>query len=109
MRGGSPGHWAQGQACHTGRVASAMVAEACAHCPAAAVGSLLPHLALFAHLVSNTLLQGSATSHVAPVEPADRECCPRQGLRVMTPEQGSEWVGDQGEHGGWVGVRVGKG
>uniref|UniRef100_A0A672UMR0 Huntingtin interacting protein 1 n=1 Tax=Strigops habroptila TaxID=2489341 RepID=A0A672UMR0_STRHB len=40
-----------------------------------AVGSLLPCLALFAHLVSDTLLQGSATSHLAPMEPADRECC----------------------------------
>ncbi|NXP11239.1 HIP1 protein, partial [Thinocorus orbignyianus] len=45
----------------------------CAHSPAVAVGSLLPCLPLFAHLVSDTLLQGSATSHVAPMEPADRD------------------------------------
>lgn len=44
-------------------------------CPTAAIGSLLPCLALFAHLVSDTLLQGSATSHLAPMEPADRKCC----------------------------------
>lgn len=73
VRGGSPGHWAQGQPRHKGQVGSTVGAEACACCPATAVGSLLPCLALFAHMVSNTLLQGSATSHVAPVEPADRE------------------------------------
>ncbi|XP_038013657.1 huntingtin-interacting protein 1 isoform X5 [Motacilla alba alba] len=52
----------------------------------AAVGSLLPHLALFAHLVSNTLLQGSATSHVAPVEPADRllELCKQCGSETVS-------------------------
>ncbi|NWH33311.1 HIP1 protein, partial [Chloropsis hardwickii] len=52
----------------------------------AAVGSLLPCLALFAHLVSNTLLQGCATSHVAPVEPADR-------LLELCKQCGSETVG----------------
>ncbi|NWZ71787.1 HIP1 protein, partial [Acrocephalus arundinaceus] len=52
----------------------------------AAVGSLLPCLALFAHLVSNTLLQGSATSHVAPVEPADRllELCKQCGGEAVS-------------------------
>uniref|UniRef100_A0A8C5JM37 Huntingtin-interacting protein 1-related protein n=1 Tax=Junco hyemalis TaxID=40217 RepID=A0A8C5JM37_JUNHY len=52
----------------------------------ASVGSLLPHLALFAHLVSNTLLQGSATSHVAPVEPADRllELCKQCGSETVS-------------------------
>lgn len=65
--------WAQGPPWHTGQVGSTVEAEAYACCPATAVSSLLPCLALFAHLVSNTLLQGSATSHVAPVEPADRE------------------------------------
>ncbi|NWY23354.1 HIP1 protein, partial [Pheucticus melanocephalus] len=52
----------------------------------AAVGSLLPHLALFAHLVSNTLLQGSATSHMAPVEPADRllELCKQCGSETVS-------------------------
>ncbi|XP_050837655.1 huntingtin-interacting protein 1 isoform X3 [Serinus canaria] len=52
----------------------------------AAVGSLLPHLALFAHLVSNTVLQGSATSHVAPVEPADRllELCKQCGSETVS-------------------------
>ncbi|NXF24905.1 HIP1 protein, partial [Rhodinocichla rosea] len=51
-----------------------------------AVGSLLPHLSLFAHLVSNTLLQGSATSHVAPVEPADRllELCKQCGSETVS-------------------------
>ncbi|NXI14894.1 HIP1 protein, partial [Irena cyanogastra] len=52
----------------------------------AAVSSLLPCLALFAHLVSNTLLQGSATSHVAPVEPADRllELCKQCGSETVS-------------------------
>ncbi|NXO70947.1 HIP1 protein, partial [Phainopepla nitens] len=52
----------------------------------AAVGSVLPCLALFAHLVSNTLLQGSATSHVAPVEPADRllELCKQCGSEAVS-------------------------
>ncbi|KAF1594502.1 Huntingtin-interacting protein 1, partial [Eudyptes moseleyi] len=51
-----------------------------------AVGSLLPCLALFAHLVSDTLLQGSATSHVAPVEPADRllEMCKQCGSEAVS-------------------------
>lgn len=39
------------------------------------VSTLLPCVALFAHLISDTILQGSATSHMAPMEPADRECC----------------------------------
>ncbi|NXI98549.1 HIP1 protein, partial [Psophia crepitans] len=52
----------------------------------AAVGSLLPCLALFAHLVSDTLLQGSATSHVAPMEPADRllEMCKQCGSEAVS-------------------------
>uniref|UniRef100_A0A663MSW8 Huntingtin interacting protein 1 n=1 Tax=Athene cunicularia TaxID=194338 RepID=A0A663MSW8_ATHCN len=52
----------------------------------AAVGSLLPCLALFAHLVSDTLLQGSATSHVAPMEPADRllEMCRQCGSEAVS-------------------------
>ncbi|KAI1231977.1 hypothetical protein IHE44_0007623 [Lamprotornis superbus] len=52
----------------------------------AAMSSLLPCLALFAHLVSNTLLQGSATSHVAPVEPADRllELCKQCGSEAVS-------------------------
>uniref|UniRef100_A0A663MS71 Huntingtin-interacting protein 1 n=1 Tax=Athene cunicularia TaxID=194338 RepID=A0A663MS71_ATHCN len=50
------------------------------------VGSLLPCLALFAHLVSDTLLQGSATSHVAPMEPADRllEMCRQCGSEAVS-------------------------
>ncbi|NXC41749.1 HIP1 protein, partial [Penelope pileata] len=36
------------------------------------VSALLPCVALFAHLVSDAILQGSATSHMAPMEPADR-------------------------------------
>uniref|UniRef100_A0A8B9MSE6 I/LWEQ domain-containing protein n=1 Tax=Accipiter nisus TaxID=211598 RepID=A0A8B9MSE6_9AVES len=61
-------------------------AEACARSPTAAVGSLLPCLALFAHLVSDTLLQGSATSHVAPMEPADRllEMCKQCGSEAVS-------------------------
>uniref|UniRef100_A0A672ULI7 Huntingtin interacting protein 1 n=1 Tax=Strigops habroptila TaxID=2489341 RepID=A0A672ULI7_STRHB len=55
-------------------------------CPTAAVGSLLPCLALFAHLVSDTLLQGSATSHLAPMEPADRllEVCKQCGSEAVS-------------------------
>ncbi|KAM9257084.1 LOW QUALITY PROTEIN: huntingtin-interacting protein 1 [Cariama cristata] len=51
-----------------------------------AMGSLLPCLALFAHLVSDTLLQGSATSHVAPMEPADRllEMCKQCGSEAVS-------------------------
>ncbi|NWX33733.1 HIP1 protein, partial [Notiomystis cincta] len=51
-----------------------------------AMGSLLPCLALFAHLVSDTLLQGSATSHVAPVELADRllELCKQCGSEAVS-------------------------
>ncbi|XP_010179826.1 PREDICTED: huntingtin-interacting protein 1-like, partial [Mesitornis unicolor] len=61
-------------------------AEACVPSPAAAMGSLLPCLALFAHLVSDTLLQGSATSHVAPMEPADRllEMCKQCGSEAVS-------------------------
>ncbi|NXP50836.1 HIP1 protein, partial [Heliornis fulica] len=51
-----------------------------------AVDSLLPCLALFAHLISDTLLHSSATSHVAPMEPADR-------LLEMCRQCGSEAVG----------------
>ncbi|KAM6315892.1 huntingtin-interacting protein 1 [Podargus strigoides] len=52
----------------------------------AAMGSLLPCLALFGHLVSDTLLQGSATTHVAPVEPADRllELCRQCGSKAVS-------------------------
>ncbi|KAM4647889.1 huntingtin-interacting protein 1 isoform 3-T3 [Amazona ochrocephala] len=52
----------------------------------AAVGSLLPCLALFAHLVSDTLLQGSATSHLSPMEPADRllEACKQCGREAVS-------------------------
>ncbi|NXW83255.1 HIP1 protein, partial [Alopecoenas beccarii] len=51
-----------------------------------AVGSLLPCLGLFAHLVSETLLQGSATSHLAPMEPADRllELCRQCGSEAVS-------------------------
>uniref|UniRef100_A0A8B9IUE3 Huntingtin-interacting protein 1 n=1 Tax=Amazona collaria TaxID=241587 RepID=A0A8B9IUE3_9PSIT len=51
-----------------------------------AVGSLLPCLALFAHLVSDTLLQGSATSHLSPMEPADRllEACKQCGREAVS-------------------------
>ncbi|KFP07116.1 Huntingtin-interacting protein 1, partial [Calypte anna] len=52
----------------------------------AAVGSLLPCLALFAHLVSDTLLQGRETSHMAPMEPADRllEMCRQCGSEAVS-------------------------
>lgn len=82
------------------------------------MGSLLPCLALFAHLVSDTLLQGSATSHVAPMEPADRECCPTAGRgwgragasmgRVL--EQAGCWGGQDAGAGrmlGWAGAGTG--
>ncbi|XP_065503422.1 huntingtin-interacting protein 1 [Caloenas nicobarica] len=51
-----------------------------------AVGSLLPCLGLFAHLVSETLLQGSATSHLAPMEPADwlLELCRQCGSEAVS-------------------------
>ncbi|NXI40820.1 HIP1 protein, partial [Galbula dea] len=52
----------------------------------AAVGSLLPCLALFAHLISDTLMQGSATSHLAPMESADRllEMCKQCGSEAVS-------------------------
>lgn len=31
-------------------------------------------LALFAHLMADTIVNGSATSHLAPTDHADREC-----------------------------------
>ncbi|NXA19697.1 HIP1 protein, partial [Ibidorhyncha struthersii] len=61
----------------------------------AAVGPLLPCLPLFPHLVSDTLLQGSATSHVAPMEPADRECGPT-GRAGGWGGQGSGQMGARG-------------
>uniref|UniRef100_A0A8B9PZQ3 Huntingtin-interacting protein 1-related protein n=1 Tax=Apteryx owenii TaxID=8824 RepID=A0A8B9PZQ3_APTOW len=47
--------------------------------------SLLPCVALFAHLISDTILQGSATSHMAPMEPADRllEACKQCGSEAI--------------------------
>ncbi|NXK47919.1 HIP1 protein, partial [Chauna torquata] len=50
------------------------------------VSTLLPCVALFAHLISDTILQGSATSHMAPVEPADRllEMCKQCGSESMS-------------------------
>ncbi|KAM9177210.1 huntingtin-interacting protein 1 isoform 5-T5 [Mergus octosetaceus] len=50
------------------------------------VSSLLPCVALFAHLISDTILQGSATSHMAPMEPADRllEMCKQCGSEAMS-------------------------
>uniref|UniRef100_A0A663MSD9 Huntingtin interacting protein 1 n=1 Tax=Athene cunicularia TaxID=194338 RepID=A0A663MSD9_ATHCN len=81
--------WAggRGQLWHSwARWAAPTRAEACACSPTTAVGSLLPCLALFAHLVSDTLLQGSATSHVAPMEPADRllEMCRQCGSEAVS-------------------------
>ncbi|KFQ32867.1 Huntingtin-interacting protein 1, partial [Mesitornis unicolor] len=85
--GGSHRAGARGQA-QQQRAGQAAVAgaEACVPSPAAAMGSLLPCLALFAHLVSDTLLQGSATSHVAPMEPADRllEMCKQCGSEAVS-------------------------
>ncbi|XP_062448772.1 huntingtin-interacting protein 1 isoform X3 [Rhea pennata] len=50
------------------------------------MSSLLPCVALFAHLISDTILQGSATSHMAPMEPADRllEACKQCGSEAMS-------------------------
>uniref|UniRef100_A0A8B9Q195 Huntingtin-interacting protein 1-related protein n=1 Tax=Apteryx owenii TaxID=8824 RepID=A0A8B9Q195_APTOW len=49
------------------------------------MSSLLPCVALFAHLISDTILQGSATSHMAPMEPADRllEACKQCGSEAI--------------------------
>ncbi|XP_065587741.1 huntingtin-interacting protein 1 [Cyrtonyx montezumae] len=50
------------------------------------VSTLLPCVALFAHLISDTILQGSATSHMAPMEPADRllETCKQCGSEAVS-------------------------
>ncbi|XP_021271444.1 huntingtin-interacting protein 1 isoform X3 [Numida meleagris] len=50
------------------------------------VSTLLPCVALFAHLISDTILQGSATSHMAPMEPADRllEACKQCGSEAIS-------------------------
>lgn len=58
------------------------------HAPSvpADVSTLLPCVALFAHLISDTILQGSATSHMAPMEPADRECCHPWGRGSLFPQ-----------------------
>eukprot|EP00076_Gallus_gallus_P027923 XP_015151397.1 huntingtin-interacting protein 1 isoform X2 [Gallus gallus] len=50
------------------------------------VSTLLPCVALFAHLISDTILQGSATSHMAPMEPADRllETCKQCGSEATS-------------------------
>ncbi|XP_052544739.1 huntingtin-interacting protein 1 isoform X1 [Tympanuchus pallidicinctus] len=50
------------------------------------VSALLPCVALFAHLISDTILQGSATSHMAPMEPADRllETCKQCGSEAIS-------------------------
>uniref|UniRef100_A0A8D0G6D6 Huntingtin interacting protein 1 n=1 Tax=Sphenodon punctatus TaxID=8508 RepID=A0A8D0G6D6_SPHPU len=49
------------------------------------VSSLLPCVALFAHLIGDTILQGSATSHMAPMEPADilSEACRQCGSEAL--------------------------
>lgn len=51
------------------------------------VSSLLPCVAMFAHLISDTILQGSATAHMAPLEPADRKYS-WQGEGVVTVPTG---------------------
>lgn len=81
--------------------------EPCVPPPATAVGSLLPCLGLFAHLVSETLLQGSATSHLAPMEPADRECRPWAGRDRHRQGLGRAGAGT-GRMLGWAGSRVGR-
>ncbi|XP_025071473.1 huntingtin-interacting protein 1 isoform X3 [Alligator sinensis] len=49
------------------------------------VSSLLPCVAMFAHLISDTILQGSATAHMAPLEPADflLEACKQCGNEAL--------------------------
>ncbi|XP_075761137.1 huntingtin-interacting protein 1 isoform X2 [Pelodiscus sinensis] len=49
------------------------------------VSSLLPCVALFAHLISDTILQGSATAHMAPMDPADllSETCKQCGSEAL--------------------------
>lgn len=37
------------------------------------VSGLLSCVAAFAHLIGDTIVQASATSHMVPMEPADRE------------------------------------
>lgn len=50
------------------------------------VNDLLRAVTLFAHLMSDTILQGSATSHTAPMEPADLlfETCKQCGSDVLS-------------------------
>ncbi|XP_042194665.1 LOW QUALITY PROTEIN: huntingtin-interacting protein 1 [Callorhinchus milii] len=50
------------------------------------VTELLQSVALFAHLVSDTVVQGSATSHMAPMEQADHltEMCRHCGVEVLS-------------------------
>ncbi|XP_077167909.1 huntingtin-interacting protein 1 isoform X1 [Paroedura picta] len=49
------------------------------------VSSLLSSVALFAHLTGDTILQASATSHMAPMEPADLllEACRQCGSEAL--------------------------
>ncbi|XP_044312054.1 huntingtin-interacting protein 1 isoform X2 [Varanus komodoensis] len=49
------------------------------------VSSLLPCVMLFAHLMGDTILQASATSHMAPLESADLllEACKRCGSEAL--------------------------
>ncbi|XP_069470875.1 huntingtin-interacting protein 1 isoform X3 [Ambystoma mexicanum] len=50
------------------------------------VSSVLRAVTLFGHLMSDTILQGSATSHTAPMEPADLlfETCKQCGADVLS-------------------------
>uniref|UniRef100_A0A670JP39 Huntingtin interacting protein 1 n=1 Tax=Podarcis muralis TaxID=64176 RepID=A0A670JP39_PODMU len=49
------------------------------------VSSLLSHVALFGHLVGDTIVQASATSHMAPMEAADMllEACRQCGSEAL--------------------------
>ncbi|XP_060114795.1 huntingtin-interacting protein 1 isoform X3 [Heteronotia binoei] len=49
------------------------------------VSSLLSNVAVFAHLTGDTILQASATSHMAPMEPADLllEACRQCGSEAL--------------------------
>jgi len=55
------------------------------HPLAADAAGLVGALALFAHLTADTIVNGSATSHLAPTDHADRECRLRLLGRLFAP------------------------
>uniref|UniRef100_A0A8C8VLS4 Huntingtin-interacting protein 1-related protein n=1 Tax=Pelusios castaneus TaxID=367368 RepID=A0A8C8VLS4_9SAUR len=81
----NPGH------CSLGELQRPCTSQSCLPLPSplpADVSSLLPCVALFAHLISDTIMQGIATSHMAPMEPADQlsetgKQCGSEALRYL--------------------------